>query len=91
MLRFGLLATATRTIRKPVETLNNWLFRIELRTANRYMVAKGLWQSDGDHVDSDTKPSEDAKTFTIMKAIKKGRRYSRTKGGWYFEGEDDHG
>jgi hypothetical protein len=87
--KFGLLAAVIRTIRKPVETLNNWLFRLELKAANRYMVAKGLWQSDGDRVVSGTKPSEDAKTFTILKAIKKGRRYSRTKGGWYFEGEDD--
>ena len=89
MFKFGLLATFMRAIKKPIETLNNWLFYLELKAVNRYMVSKNLWRADADRVISVNKPEEEAKTFTILKAIKSGRRYSRTNGGWYFESEDD--
>lgn len=35
-----------------------------------------------------SRPEPTRGTFTIVKAIKEGRRFSRVKGGWYFEPAD---
>lgn len=35
------------------------------------------------------KPQKTSGTFTIMKAIKEGRRYSRVEGKWYFDPPKD--
>lgn len=47
------------------------------------MVDDNKDQQDQEQIVS--KPETPHGTFTIMKAIKQGRRFSRVEGKWYFE------
>lgn len=81
MFKFGLAASFLRLITTPLGKIYEFLYGLELEAATKYMIKKNLWKDGKEEINN---LSEDG-TFTICKAIKQGRRYSRSEGKWYFD------
>lgn len=81
MFKFGLAASFLRLITKPLGKMYYFLYGLELNAATKYMIKKNLWKDGKQEMHN---LSEEG-TFTICRAIKQGRRYSRVEGKWYFD------